>query len=281
MSTGIVFKPVNGAHAVVETVFFFEFAAQILPDEVIQEHLAVAYSDSLPCVEKAGSIELSFDAATQESSQREIFTYTFSNGSDEENEALEWAVRITDGMQVSIHCTAYTRWDAVSKQAFHLLDKLAKHSQSALELRSLGFKVVDQFRYEPTEGAYDLRLLCNPSSSYLSRKNFESEDRWHNNSGWFWKHPNGRQILNHLNVNSSAVSVQHKVPQTYVTIDHVQVLRREDDGDILLAPYDADQFSLVANDFFEPLHEQNKLVINDLLTEEACRRLSLVVGGKQ
>ncbi|MNG19700.1 hypothetical protein D3C84_1038880 [compost metagenome] len=82
-------------------------------------------------------------------------------------------------------------------------------------------------------------------------------------------------------MNSSAVSVQHKVPHTYVTIDHVQVLRREDDGDILLDPYDADQFSRVANDFFEPLHEQNKLVINDLLTEEACRRLSLVVGGKQ
>jgi len=280
MSTGM-FKPVHGAHAVVETVFFFEFAAPILSDEAIEEHLAVAYTDALARVDKAGSFELSFDPATRESSQREIFTYTFSNGSGEENEAPEWAVRITDGIQVSIHSTAYTRWDAVSKQAFQFLDRLAKHSQAALDLRSLGFKVVDQFRYEPDEGAYDLRLLCDQSSSYLSRKSFESGDRWHNNSGWFWEHPNGKQILNHLNVNSSAVSVQHKAPHTYVTIDHVQVLRREEDGDTLLCSFDAEQFSQVAHDFFEPLHDQNKLVINDLLTEEACRRLSLVVGGKQ
>ncbi len=280
MSTGM-FKPVHGAHAVVETVFFFEFAAPILSDEAIEEHLPAAYADILARVDKTGSIEVSFDAATRLSSQREIFTYTFSNGGDEESEAPEWAVRITDGVQISIHCTAYTRWDAVSKQAFQFLDKLAMHAQAALDLRSLGFKVVDQFRYEPSEGPYDLRLLCNPSSSYLSRKSFESGDRWHNNSGWFWGHPNGKQILNHLNVNSSAVAVQYKAPHTYVTIDHVQVLRREEDRDALLSSVDADQFSRVVHEFFEPLHDQNKLVINDLLTEEACRRLSLVVGGKQ
>lgn len=281
MSGGIVFKPVNGAHAVVETVFFFEFSTRILSDEAIEEYLAPAYADALARVDQSGSVELSFDAASRESTQREIFTYTFSNGSDEENEAPEWAVRITDGIQVSIHCTAYTRWDAVSKQAFKFLDKLARHSQATLDLRSLGFKVVDQFRYEPSEGTYDLRLLCSPSSSYLSPKNFESGDRWHNNSGWFWEHPNGKQILNHLNVNSSAVSVQHKAPHTYVTMDHVQVLRREEEGDALFCSFDADQFSRVAHEFFEPLHDQNKLVIKNLLTEEACRRLSLVVGGKQ
>lgn len=280
MSTGM-FKPVHGAHAVVETVFFFEFAAPILSDEAIDGNLSAAYAEILGRVDKAGSIEVSFDAATRQSSQREIFTYTFSNGGDEESEAPEWAVRIIDGIQVSIHCTAYTRWDAVSKQAFEFLDKLAMHAQAALDLRSLGFKVVDQFRYEPSEGPYDLRLLCKQSSSYLARKNFESGDRWHNNSGWFWGHPNGKQILNHLNVNSSAMAVQYTAPHTYVTIDHVQVLRREEEGDALLSSVDADQFSRVVQEFFEPLHDQNKLVINDLLTEEACRRLSLVVGGKQ
>lgn len=281
MSTGIVFRPVNGAHAVVETVFFFEFAARILSDKAIREDLAVAYADVLARVEEAGSVELSFDVGTQQANQREVVTFTFLNGSDNEVEAPEWALRITDGMQVSIHCTAYTRWDAVSSQAFRFLDLLARHSQSGLELKSLGFKVVDQFRYDPAEGSYDLRLLCDPGSSYLTRKNFESNDRWHTNSGWFWKHPNGRQILNHLNVNSSAVSMQHKAPQTYVTIDHVQVLRREEDADALLPQFDADQFSNVVRDFFGPLHEQNKLVVSDLLTEEACRRLSLVMGEKK
>lgn len=280
MSTGM-FKPVHGAHAVVETVFFFEFAAPILSDQAIEEDLALAYGDALARMDKTGSYEVSFDPATLQSSQREIFTYTFSNGDELENEAPEWAVRITDGIQVSIHCTAYTRWEAVSKLAFQFLDKLALHAQAALDLKSLGFKAVDQFRYEPSEGSYDLRLLCNPSSSYLCRKNFESADRWHNNSGWFWLHPNGKQILNHLNVNSSAVSVQHKAPHTYVTIDHVQVLRREEDGDALLCSVDTDQFSRVAHEFFEPLHDQNKLVINDLLTEDACRRLSLVIGRTQ
>ncbi|MDH4844146.1 TIGR04255 family protein [Pseudomonas sp. BN505] len=280
MSTGM-FKPVHGAHAVVETVFFFEFAAPILSDEAIEGSLPAAYADILDRVDKTGSIEVSFDAATRLSSQREIFTYTFSNGGDEESEAPEWAVRIIDGIQISIHCTAYTRWDAVSKQAFQFLDKLAMHAENALDLRSLGFKVVDQFRYEPSEGPYDLRQLCDPTSSYLARKNFESGERWHNNSGWFWAHPNGKQILNHLNVNSSAVAVQYKAPHTYVTIDHVQVLRREEEGYALLSSVDADQFSRVVHEFFEPLHDQNKLVINDLLTEDACRRLSLVVGGKQ
>ncbi|MFU2325073.1 hypothetical protein [Pseudomonas sp. NFX98] len=62
-----MFKPVHGAHAVVEAVFFFEFASSILSDEAIEEHLAVAYADALARVDRASSIELSFDCAAMAS----------------------------------------------------------------------------------------------------------------------------------------------------------------------------------------------------------------------
>ncbi|MNP27455.1 hypothetical protein D3C76_1203670 [compost metagenome] len=191
-------------------------------------------------------------------------------------------MRIQDGMQISIHCTAYTRWDAVSKQAFHFLHLLTGISEGTLELRSLGFKVVDQFIHDGSEGAYDLNKVFKIDSKYISRKNFESGERWHNNSGWLWIHPNGRSILNNFNTNSSAVSVDHVAAKTYVTIDHVQMLRREDDIDVLFpSAVGMERFVPAVQAFFEPLHEQNKLVVSDLLTDETCRRLSLVVGDRK
>lgn len=279
MSSGIVFKPVNGAHAVVETVFFFEFAERAISDKAIEEQLAGAYAESLPQMEEDPSVELSFDAASQTTSQRVSKSFTFSTQT--ENEAPEWAVRILDGTQVSIHCTAYTRWDAVSKQAFQYFALLEKYSDRKLELNSFGFKVVDRFQHEEREGAYDLNKLLKQTCHYLPSKVFESGDRWHNNSGWFWPHPSGRKILNHLNVNSSAVSIEHLAPKTYVTIDHVQALRREDASDSLFPDNGTSQrLATLVEQFFQPLHHQNKIVVNELLTEETCRRLSLVVGER-
>lgn len=277
MSAGILFKPLNGAHAVVETVFFFEFADRPFSDELVRGLLTDAYKAQLPTREETPSYEINFDMASEKTSQRISISYTFST-KREENSAPEWAVRINNGNQVSIHCTSYTRWDAVSSEAFKYLSELAKCAKTDLRLNSLGFKVVDRFEYIPDVGEYDLTKLLRSDSLYILPKAFAAGEKWHAHSGWFTPTAEDKKILNHLNIDSSALSFDHLAPKIYVSIDHTQARQREENEISALPAYsDVESFVSSARDFFKPLHIQNKLVVANLLTDDSSRRLNLIV----
>ena len=270
------FIPANEAHAVVETVFFFEFEKKLIKDSVVSNVLAERLQPKLPKFESTPSFEINFDVASGTVNPKSVagsFAFMSEVGADD---LPAWVIRINDE-QVSIHCTDYTRWDNISEEAFGFLREIFKSAESDIKIMSVGLKVLDRFKYVGDKKEYNLSSLFSVDTKLVPELIFESSDRWHATSGWFPQTETKEPLLNQLHL-ASAGAMTTEGEMTFVSVDHTLVLRKREEGNSQpLATANEESISYLRS-IYKTLHFDNKKLLVNLLTQEMTETLNLTVG---
>ena len=134
----------------------------------------------------------------------------------------------------------------------------------------------DQFIYEGEDATYNVHELLDPESAYLHPRAFNSGNRWHCHTGWFdGDTTSDREVLNQVNLDAGPVNIQGAI-RTAVTIGHTQMLRVTQTLDELAAFVPGNPSGLEAlSALMEALHDGNKRLLKNLLTEPMCARIGL------
>ncbi|MGO0702707.1 TIGR04255 family protein [Pseudomonas paracarnis] len=276
MTVGTLFEPINRAHAVVETIFFFEFSDRLLSDEASPAKLRETMSHVFPKAEAAPSMEFTFDLTTGASMQKTSDALTFSKG-DEQGQAPSWLLRV-NANHVSIHCMEYTRWAPVYEEAWSMMARIFEFVRPENLLNSIGLKVLDRFKYLDSRDKFDAEQLLRKDSEFLSKNIFRSLDRWHINTGWFDFFHNGKPLLNQLSIDSSGHETEGVGIENFVTIDHVVIIKNVIDGkrNPLEVRPKSEEIAASIADIYSQMHNANKSVLIDLIQPDFAKKLNLV-----
>ena len=274
-----IFEPACGSHALLETVFFAQFAPEIEAGALDQlgEKLERPL-EFLPKKTAMKGVKILLGEPKGDSAQASFVNgWEFSRVAPDGN--VEWVLRFnSEGL--SVHCLSYSRWDEVWPQAEQLLLRALDVVPSGTGLVSVGLKVIDRFEFVGSDqDGYDLEALLRRPSSHVADNVFTSGYRWHCHTGWFAPLSNigsdqleNGEVLNQFNVDGAP----HAGPsgqKIFVTVDHNQVTRN------IQKPISIDpaQHEWLGN-FMHSLHANNKKTLVELLSEDMCRRINLNIG---
>ncbi|QGG77747.1 TIGR04255 family protein [Pseudomonas syringae] len=276
MTVSTLFEPINRAHAVVETVFFFEFLERVIHDEASQTKLRSALARHFTRVDSAPSMEFTIDLATGASLQKQSDALNFIEPGEGEGEIL-WMLRV-NGLHASLHCLDYTRWDNVFEKAVDIFKAMFGSVKNDNGLVTMGLKVLDRFEYLGAAEQYNIEQLFSRQSVHLTEKVFESDNRWHVHTGWFSEVEKNREILNQLSIDSSVHTDELGATKSYVTIDHASTLKGLNPTirDAVISFRDNEEYMNEVSSIYRVMHESNKKVVLELLQPQVSKRLNLV-----
>lgn len=177
-----------------------------------------------------------------------------------------WTLRL-EGNTIVVSCTQYERWGDISSKALdHIKAAIDFVNDGSNAVSSLIHQIVDRF-VTANKDEYDIGQVFNTQSQYLTGQALKAGKFWHVFQGWFEdKHEVGGKLLNVLNL-STAENPANITLTT--TIDHAAHLRFEPSKAI--GELD-DKFIRKA---FDELHESNKSIIRQLLTDDQLKAIKL------
>ena len=269
------FQPYRGAHALVESVFYLNFAPHL--DEGQLRLLGNPFpelSDLLPEHNPLKSIQLKLDQTGSQSVSESPAGAEYSRlRSDGLN---EWVVRI-EAQALSIHCLEYTRWDEIWPKAKKIMLVVLERIASGTTISAIGLKNIDRFDFSGTEEQYDISGLFNLQSPKIPAEVADKGPLWHAHLGWFHNiaadndlQGDAIQTLNQLNLAGS----KERTPsgsKYFVSIDQNLMLRGEAEDQLTVANKDHDYIDNV----FRAFHQLNKDTLGELLTEPMRKRINL------
>lgn len=178
-----------------------------------------------------------------------------------------WMLRL-EGNTIAVSCTKYERWEDISSKALdHIRAAIAFVNSDGNAVSSLIYQIVDRFVTANKED-YDINQVFNSQSPYLTGQALKAGKFWHVFQGWFdEKQEFGGKLLNVLNLSTSENPANITIT---TTIDHTAHLRF--DPSKAIEELD-DKFIRQA---FDELHESNKSIIKQLLTQEQLKTIGLV-----
>lgn len=273
------FKPINQAHAIVEVVFFHQFAPEF-SDATLRRlsELEFELKDELPKATPIQKLETRLEQTPEGRTSRltekpsGIELRRFNANGD-----VEWLLRITE-TTIAAHCLDYSTWEQVWPQAQHYLQQASAHLEGESNfLTAVGLKYVDRFLYEGPVSAYDPRLLFAEQSGQLPRQLLTSQPLWHCHTGWFEPLAGiGQDSLNQLNIDTIFVNLAGR-RRHVTTIEHTAVVHltgydnaaSENTADV--EPQDDERsVQIMVN-----LHDHNKRLLQGLLNADMVRRINL------
>lgn len=177
-----------------------------------------------------------------------------------------WTLRV-EGNAIVVSCTKYERWKDISSKALdHIKAAIAFVNNDSNAVASLIHQIVDRF-VTANKDEYDISQVFNTQSPYLTGQALKSGKFWHVFQGWFDdKQEFGGKLLNVLNLSTSENPANITIT---TSIDHAAHLRFESPK--ALEKLD-DQFIRKA---FDELHECNKSIIRQLLTNDQLQTIGL------
>lgn len=269
------FRPINDDHAVLSVAFSVHFDRPLNQRTIGylagQHH---RWQADLPAMQMPQMFGIEVGAGG--SPPRQIvghgveFSYLRPDGTP------AWQLRC-DGGSITVECTRYTRWDRVWQTAkTHLLAAVEviveSNEQPDLKVLAAAIQYTDRFIGEPRENNFNEIFSEN---RFLSKASFEFGDIWHTHLGWFEKDSDGDPVLNNLNIDAKNDAAQEGSP-IVVDILHLQQVRYNERLTIL-------DFSSAAEARLETLmttlHEQNKLVVREILEPQMKRRIGIEGGA--
>lgn len=260
------YSPINNAHSIVETVFFIQFSPVF---GASTRRKLISIRDELkgqfPKSNLINRTVLNFDPAEGgQTVMNEVepvgveLQRTSVDGS-----RLEWMLRITEDM-VSVHCLDYTRWDEVWQQAETYLNKVFGYIDGSDSfVSSIGLRCIDRFLYKDDPEQSNLAELFKQDTPYIAKTAFTHGHLWHCHSGWF-ESLDDLQCLNQLNANADFANIDGNKTLS-ITVDHSATAIVEQNSNQTTA------LALIMSQ----LHDKNKRLLIDLLTEQMARRINL------
>ncbi|MCJ2067947.1 TIGR04255 family protein [Methylobacterium sp. J-030] len=279
-TTVTLFRPIHDAHAILEEMIFFEFSPALeeaMPGLIsLKDELKTEF----PAHEILNTLKVQF--TQQEQKQPELSTPEINKaagirlnrfGSDG---IIDQNIQINQDL-IGIFCRNYSIWDKIwPEQKSYIARIFAKIVGTQSFLTGIGMRWIDQFIYMGDDASYNAEDLLKTSSPYLHGRAFSSGARWHCHTGWFDPETYaGREVLNQLNLDAGLVNVDGKM-STAVTVTHTQILRVTQQPDELAAfmPHRGDGLGTLSG-LMDALHDGNKRILGDLLTDSMCERISL------
>jgi len=261
------FRPIGERHAIQEVVFILGFARDFSPEELnrVIEHHSLWKSD-LPKLERMNVPQIALgdqppDHAPQPLAEPAIFKSFKRDGS------VDWQLQVRDSW-LAVNCLSYSRWDAVSRQAKSLLEKvLGLVIDESNLLSHISLQYIDTFVWDGDAQEYDIDLLVNRNSGFYADCFRPASKSWHYHQGEF-EFPEGEpthRILKRIHLDATEDEAGAKVK-----ID--TVLRTDFKNGVL--PTIEGVRGLVDRTFND-LHAKNKIILATLINQDAQDKISL------
>ena len=267
-----MFRPINKAHAIAETIVFFEFdpdLASVMPSLL---GLKEVLKDKFPRAEATQEIRMEVGPGGNNSIRQLPSGLQLSRFRP--NGALEWMINI-GAPAISFHCLDYTRWDHVWPEMKEYI-RVVFHEMGAasVSISAVGLKYVDRFIWSGDTTKYDAKQLFRAETDLLNSRSFGAGPRWHCHSGWFDASPETGEILNQLNVDSGH-GILDGDASIIVNIDHTQTLRRQMEHRLDQYAKIVGQDNVPLDALMKKLHDGNKVALLNLLTPATAKLIAL------
>lgn len=274
------FSPINRAHAILEVVFYIQFAPDFAVS-AIRKLMEIEHElkEDLPKISPINKIETTLetgqDGPRGQFSEKPVGIELQRIGPDG---SIKWMLRTTENT-IAVHCLDYSTWGAVWECARKYFYKSFKRIDGESNfVNSVGLKYIDRFLYDGTKEEYDPSLLLNKNTDLIFKKVFSATPLWHCHSGWFDESFDvvKGNLLNQLNVDSSYVNISGQ--KRYVTtIDHNAVVQidGQDNGQLRSITEEAEGKNSCLDQLMDKLHNVNKKVLLNLLNEQMATKINL------
>ena len=270
MSEDPIVTPASDRHAIDVMAFGIELNKPI--DAAMLERIDALYSRSegilrslLPDREQLAGLAISF-------SNNQFRSVNASNSGLrflKKNEAGKslWAADVRQNI-VSISCHDYERWASALEFAMQVMNPIANLLiENGYTFSAIGLQYQDIFHVDTLDIHEATPKVFSAEQNWIPKNALKQFRPWHVHQGWFSVDAYNRRILNLLNID---VLLDSALKAVYRIVGQHRLLGFADDG---ITPV-----SLAISDL-EPgwaaLHQANKGVLLDLLTEEVSERIGL------
>lgn len=175
-----------------------------------------------------------------------------------------WTLRV-EGNAIVVSCMDYQRWSDISTKALgHIKAAVDFVNNDTNAVSSLIHQIVDRFVTD-NKDEYNISQVFSTQSPYLTGQALKAGKLWHVYQGWF----EDRQEFSGKLLNVLNLSTAENPAGITTTIDHAAHLR-------FLLPKAISEFDdgFIRNAFDE-LHECNKSIVKQLLTNEQLKSIGL------
>jgi len=177
-----------------------------------------------------------------------------------ENGQPEWQLR-AQGNSIIATCFHYDRWNIESKKAVNHLLKMVSSVEQDNPVALIALQTVDRFM--DNAEAYHISGVLNPDSRFLTKQALESGSLWHVHQGWFEQPSKDQKCLNVLNLSTTD------------TPDGISTIIDHNSQIIFNAGKSTAHLERELADVFEVLHENNKKIVRELLSDEQKEKIGL------
>jgi uncharacterized protein (TIGR04255 family) len=226
-------------------------------DQVMRDH----FSHS----EAKHSFSVTMNDTASQAAAPKFAGWRLDMANKDEGKIVDWQLEI-DTVSCAIRTFAYSGWeDFISKAIKILTDLFERTELTQTAFDELGLQVIDRFHWNLTNGRYQLSKFFKPESAIFSESiRTKNAPLWHLFQGWKEDY-DGRSYVENVNL-----STNHPKEQPHRTeIAHVIrcVQGAEGEGDI----FNSD----VIRKLSDHAHDQNKKLLNDILSDQAIERIHL------
>jgi uncharacterized protein (TIGR04255 family) len=277
MNPTLSYSPINEAHAIVEVVMFVEFAPPF-SDSTIRKLISIEH-DFTSVLPKVSPVQMRVLGIGPDKSTQILRDQTvgIELQSIRRDGSLEWMLRTTE-TAISVHCLDYSRWNDIWALAKGHLDKAFRYLEGSDSfIASIGLKYIDRFVCNVDPEQSNLADLFKKETDLLCTRAFSTGPLWHCHSGWFENLPiSSIKCLNQLNLDATFTNIKGN-KRLVITVHHnaVAQIPPENNGLSILKGAANGSDGLSSDVIMEALHEQNKIVMGELLSEQMARRINL------
>lgn len=265
------FIPQSGQHALIEVVFGFAFTRQLIPKEIaLVRTLQEVLKDSLPRVNDIGLHQVTFDG--QGNVQPTIIPQTgviFERIKPDGN--IAWRLSV-DQNAILVNCLEYEGWEQVWPQARSYAElAFQKLSEGEVPVSAIIFQTIDGFYWEGDLAECDPSKLLKIDGTHVPTSLGDRGVLWHLHQGWFefdLQDLPGKTLHRvHLDANHNPAANNRPEVRMDTTLQlnlHAPVAGQNicEDGGVL-------------EKAFQVLHDRNKQIMKDYLSEAMCEMIKL------
>jgi uncharacterized protein (TIGR04255 family) len=264
--------PCSGAHAVQSAVFAIEWTNPLPPDALT--HIRVAYDQSK-------ELKRQFPAAPQEQRVLSVLIdqaagavspQTVSSGGEcigykfikQSGISPSRTLQITKDSCLYI-VQDYTRWKSVVSDVLLAYSEVSEFLVKS-PIAALGLQYTDVFHWRADPEHLNLVEVLNRESGLIPTSALERKGLWHSHHGYLEDRqgPADHSVLENVNVDIVDNGGQRSVA---IVTSHQARLTRP--------LYDVEALRTSLESFYECLHDQNKALLDRLLTCEVKRKIKL------
>jgi uncharacterized protein (TIGR04255 family) len=184
---------------------------------------------------------------------------------------ISWVISVRPEF-LSCNCSAYDRWKNVKPKALAALRPFIDAAlRLGAQINAVGLQYQDAFRLLDGASPETSKQLFRRDSRWISSHLFDESSFWHCHQGWFSEGADARRVLNNVTTDLSEVNGVHFAR---IGGQH-RIFAVSADGQTQIK-MDAIDVEAV----LECLHEENKMVINGILSDGALDAIGCSVGGE-